>query len=123
MTQTLELLNEHRCFNGWQRYYQHASQTIGLPMRFSVYMPPQLQASAQKGAASLAEAIGQVVNTGRADVFRELALDFKRKSAQATDMTAFHKAGFESRVDRDTGDILVRLGQGPWLPLSQLAKK
>ena len=59
MTQTLELLNEHRCFDGWQRYYQHASQTIGLPMRFSVYMPPQLQASAQKGAASLAEAIGQ----------------------------------------------------------------
>jgi hypothetical protein len=71
----------------------------------------------------LAEAIGEVVNTGRADVFRELALDFKRRSAQATDMTAFHKAGFESRVDRDTGDILVRLGQGPWLPLSQLAKK
>ena len=35
----LELLNEHRCFNGWQRYYQHNSSVIGLPMRFAVYVP------------------------------------------------------------------------------------
>lgn len=59
MTQELELLNEHRCFDGWQRYYQHASQAIGLPMRFSVYLPPQLQAKAHKGAETLAQAVGQ----------------------------------------------------------------
>lgn len=39
MTQALELLNEHRCFNGWQRYYQHNSAEIGLPMKFAVYVP------------------------------------------------------------------------------------
>lgn len=39
MTQGLELLNEHRCFNGWQRYYQHQSAEIGLPMKFAVYVP------------------------------------------------------------------------------------
>jgi len=39
--QSLELLNEHACFGGVQRYYRHASSTIGLPMRFSVYLPPQ----------------------------------------------------------------------------------
>ncbi len=37
---TLELLSEHRCFDGVQRFYRHASTTIGLPMRFSVYLPP-----------------------------------------------------------------------------------
>jgi S-formylglutathione hydrolase len=35
-----ELLNEHACFGGVQRFYQHASSAIGLPMRFSVYLPP-----------------------------------------------------------------------------------
>lgn len=40
MTQSLELISEHRCFDGLQRFYKHESQTIGLPMRFSVYLPP-----------------------------------------------------------------------------------
>jgi S-formylglutathione hydrolase len=38
---SLELLSEHACFGGVQRFYQHASVEIGLPMRFSVYLPPQ----------------------------------------------------------------------------------
>ncbi len=37
----LELLSEHACFGGVQRFYQHDSREIGLPMRFSVYLPPQ----------------------------------------------------------------------------------
>ena len=36
----LELLNEHACFGGVQRFYRHDSGAIGLPMRFSVYLPP-----------------------------------------------------------------------------------
>ncbi|KQQ96992.1 S-formylglutathione hydrolase [Massilia sp. Leaf139] len=36
----LTLLSEHACFGGVQRFYQHESQAIGLPMRFSVYLPP-----------------------------------------------------------------------------------
>lgn len=43
----LELLSEHRCFGGRQRYYRHASAVIGLPMRFSVYLPPQAEAGAR----------------------------------------------------------------------------
>jgi S-formylglutathione hydrolase len=35
-----ELLNEHRCFGGAQRFYRHDSRAIGLPMRFSVFVPP-----------------------------------------------------------------------------------
>lgn len=36
-----ELLSEHACFGGVQRFYRHASGAIGLPMRFSVFLPPQ----------------------------------------------------------------------------------
>lgn len=37
----LELLSEHACFGGVQRFYRHASDVIGLPMQFGVYLPPQ----------------------------------------------------------------------------------
>lgn len=35
-----ELVSEHACFGGVQRFYRHASRTVGLPMRFSVFLPP-----------------------------------------------------------------------------------
>ena len=34
-------LEEHACFGGVQGFYEHASDVIGLPMRFGVYQPPQ----------------------------------------------------------------------------------
>ena len=37
----MELLSEHGCFGGQQRFYKHESKEIGLPMRFSVFLPPQ----------------------------------------------------------------------------------
>lgn len=37
----LALLSEHVSFGGVQRFYQHQSTAIGLPMRFSVFLPPQ----------------------------------------------------------------------------------
>ena len=36
----LELLSEHACFGGVQRFYRFDSAAIGLPMRFAVYLPP-----------------------------------------------------------------------------------
>jgi S-formylglutathione hydrolase len=39
----LKILSEHRCFNGIQATYRHDSDTIGLPMQFSVYHPPSEQ--------------------------------------------------------------------------------
>ena len=35
----LELLSEHACFGGSQRFYRHGSREVGLPMRFSVFLP------------------------------------------------------------------------------------
>jgi len=37
----LETLSVHGCFGGVQGFYRHASSVIGLPMRFSVFQPPQ----------------------------------------------------------------------------------
>ncbi len=39
----IETLSEHVCFGGVQGFYRHESQVIGLPMRFSIYQPPQAQ--------------------------------------------------------------------------------
>jgi S-formylglutathione hydrolase len=33
--------SEHRCFEGVQGYYEHASEACAGPMRFSVFLPPQ----------------------------------------------------------------------------------
>ena len=43
MTTSLERLSSHACFGGEQRFYQHASTETGLPMKFSVFLPPQAQ--------------------------------------------------------------------------------
>src|ERR1700752_2180921 len=47
----LELLSSHACHGGEQRFYWHDSRTVGLPMRFSIYLPPQaLQGNAKAPA-------------------------------------------------------------------------
>ncbi|WP_420476715.1 S-formylglutathione hydrolase [Noviherbaspirillum sp. ST9] len=42
-----EIVSEHGCFGGRQRFYKHMSEAIGLPMRFSVYLPPQAEEGKQ----------------------------------------------------------------------------
>ena len=37
----IETRSQHLCFGGIQGFYQHDSKVIGLPMRFSVFQPPQ----------------------------------------------------------------------------------
>ena len=37
----LELIESHASFGGTQRIYRHESKVIGLPMRFSVFLPEQ----------------------------------------------------------------------------------
>lgn len=41
----LELISEHACFGGVQRYYRHQSTAIGLPMRFGVFLPAQARSA------------------------------------------------------------------------------
>jgi S-formylglutathione hydrolase len=50
----LETISEHACFGGVQRFYQHASKTIGLPMRFSVFLPAQAKQGAVPALVYLA---------------------------------------------------------------------
>jgi len=46
MSEVLRLLSEHACFGGVQRFYEHASESTGTPMRFGVYLPPQARLGA-----------------------------------------------------------------------------
>ena len=36
----MDLASSHASFGGEQRFYRHDSRVIGLPMRFSIYLPP-----------------------------------------------------------------------------------
>ena len=50
----IKTLSEHRCFNGIQRFHEHDSREIGLPMRFSTFMPPQAESGPVPGLVYLA---------------------------------------------------------------------
>ena len=41
MTGPIRTVSEHRCFGGLQRFHEHDSREVGLPMRFSTFLPPQ----------------------------------------------------------------------------------
>lgn len=34
------LVKKHKCAGGWVQYYEHDSTSCGVPMRFSVFLPP-----------------------------------------------------------------------------------
>src|ERR1700761_4235246 len=37
----LDKVEEHASFGGTQAVYRHSSRAVGLPMKFSIYLPPQ----------------------------------------------------------------------------------
>ncbi len=51
---SLALLNSHACFGGEQRFYQHDSLAIGLPMKFGIFLPPQARAGSVPAVIYLA---------------------------------------------------------------------
>ncbi|MGY2799366.1 S-formylglutathione hydrolase [Ewingella americana] len=40
MSSSIELLEEHRMFGGWQQRYRHTSSSLNCSMTFSIYLPP-----------------------------------------------------------------------------------
>lgn len=48
-TAAIELLAQHTCFGGSQRFYRHESSEVGLPMRFGIFLPPQEKIDAAGG--------------------------------------------------------------------------
>ena len=91
---TPELLSEHACFGGVQRFYQYDSAAIGLPMRFSVYLPPA------------ATGTGADPSTGKLPVLFYLA------GLTCTEETFMIKAGAQ-RVAAELGVILVTPDTSP----------
>jgi S-formylglutathione hydrolase len=85
-----DILNEHACFGGVQRFYQHDSTAIGLPMRFSVYLPPAAQQQPE----------------------RTLPVLFYLAGLTCTEETFMIKAGAQ-RVAAELGVILVAPDTSP----------
>ncbi|MFD2368396.1 S-formylglutathione hydrolase [Pseudoduganella sp. GCM10020061] len=83
----MELISEHACFGGVQRFYRHDSAAIGLPMRFSIYLPPQ-------------------ASTGKVQAVMYLA------GLTCTEETFMIKAGAQ-RVAAQLGQILVAPDTSP----------
>ena len=54
MAEAFRLLFSHACFGGTQNFYEHDSAQIGLPMRFSVYLPPAAKLGAVPAVVYLA---------------------------------------------------------------------
>ena len=40
MSSSIELLEEHRMFGGWQQRYRHTSASLNCSMTFSIYLSP-----------------------------------------------------------------------------------
>ena len=103
MAAALELISQHRCFGGSQRYYRHDSAEIGLPMRFSVFVPPQVN---KAGAGA--------VLPGRADLHRGNLHDQGRRAARRRRTGrdaggAGHQSARRQRAGRGR-----KLGPGHW---------
>lgn len=41
--QNLENISANKSFGGWHKQYSHASSTLNTPMRFAIYLPPQVE--------------------------------------------------------------------------------
>lgn len=46
----IQLVSEHGCFGGTQRFYKHASRETRGTMKFSVYLPPRVKSGQDKSA-------------------------------------------------------------------------
>lgn len=42
---SLKLLNNYKCFNGFQRIYQHSSDELKVDMKFAIYLPSTFESS------------------------------------------------------------------------------
>jgi len=92
-----DLLSEHACFGGVQRFYQYDSAAIGLPMRFSVYLPPGHDAGHRDG---------------NGDGAAKLPVLFYLAGLTCTEETFMIKAGAQ-RMAAELGLILVAPDTSP----------
>lgn len=69
----------------------------------------------------LQDAMQRLVHGRDLSGFRELGVAFK--TANTGDLSALHRAGFQTAIDRDTGDVMVSKDGGQWVTAQELAKR
>jgi hypothetical protein len=73
-----------------------------------------------KSHPHLRRALSNFMHEGSTKEFRTMAVTYKRETAGKADTSAFKAAGMETRVDRDSGDLLVKKGNGAWVKARDL---
>ncbi|RZU38603.1 S-formylglutathione hydrolase [Fluviicoccus keumensis] len=112
----LQLLSEHRCFGGFQRFYRHDSREIGLPMQFAVYLPPQ----AEQGAVPVLVYLAGLTCTEETATIKAGAQQWAAQHGLALVMPDTSPRGANLPGDSDSWDFGVGAGfyvdatEQPW---------
>jgi hypothetical protein len=69
---------------------------------------------------TLQKALSQLMHEGKPTEFRSMALAFKRETAGKAGTGFYKAAGFETMVDRESGDLLVRYPGKSWVKARDL---
>ncbi|WP_207224681.1 S-formylglutathione hydrolase [Fluviicoccus keumensis] len=112
----MQLLSEHRCFGGFQRFYRHDSREIGLPMQFAVYLPPQ----AEQGAVPVLVYLAGLTCTEETATIKAGAQQWAAQHGLALVMPDTSPRGANLPGDSDSWDFGVGAGfyvdatEQPW---------
>ncbi|HEX5278048.1 MAG TPA: S-formylglutathione hydrolase [Fluviicoccus sp.] len=112
----MQLLSEHRCFGGVQRFYRHDSREIGLPMQFAVFLPPQ----AEQGAVPVLVYLAGLTCTEETATIKAGAQQWAAQHGLALVMPDTSPRGANLPGDSDSWDFGVGAGfyvdatQQPW---------
>ena len=102
MTNTIQRLSEHACFGGVQRFYLHDSHVIGLPMRFSGFLPPAALAHDAGKVAVLMSLVGLSCNE---ETFATKAGAHRRAAELGPDSTKWTAHGTSALMSECSGAI------------------
>ena len=100
MTNTIQTLSEHACFGGAQRFYLHDSQVIGLPMWFSLFLPPATLAHDAGKVPDLMSLIGLRCNE---ETFATKAGAYRRAAELGPDSTKWTADGASALMSECSG--------------------
>lgn len=102
---------------GYEMHYRAAVKATGMPAETAEKVFQWAQEATPSG---LHDAISRLVYAHDGSGFRELARNFR--IANPPDTTYLKEAGFQTTIDRETGEVMVMKAGGSWRRLSELGR-
>ena len=98
--------------------HERAVARAVAPMGLTGGRLEQFYEAVRSQPAKLQDALQRLVHARDVSGFKALAVAFK--VANPVDVSAYRAAGFQTSVDRDTGDLLLKRPGGDWVKASDL---